>query len=165
MIAEMPTGEELRHVMRVYPQGVSVLTVDYEGERMGVTISSLVSLALVDPPLVGVSIGYQASCYELLRRAGAFGISLLGAAQEGYATRFAAGYPPIVHWEGVETREGPAGVAPLLARAAGWLECHVVSTHEVGDHTFFIAEVLFAERGPEPGGLAYRNSTYHPVTG
>ena len=39
---------------------------------MGVTVSSLVSLSL-EPPLVGVSIGKDASCYELVRRAGAFG--------------------------------------------------------------------------------------------
>ncbi len=159
----MVTGEDLRAVMRFYPQGVSVLTVDYEGERIGVTISSLVSLALVDPPLVGVSIGHQASCYELLRRAGSFAVSLLGGAQADVATRFAAGYPPIVHWQGVETREGPAGVAPLLARAAGWLECRTIAAHEVGDHTFFVAEVLAVEHGPERGGLVYRDRSYHPV--
>ena len=159
----MVTGEDLRAVMRFYPQGVSVLTVDYEGERMGVTISSLVSLALVDPPLVGVSIGHQASSYELLRRAGRFGISLLGAGQAALAGRFAAGYPPVVHWEGVETRQGPAGVAPLLARAAGWLECRTIGSHEVGDHTFFVAETLSCERGPETGGLVYRDRAYHAV--
>jgi flavin reductase (DIM6/NTAB) family NADH-FMN oxidoreductase RutF len=159
----VPTGEELRGLLRYYPQGVSVLTVDYEGERMGVTISSLVSLALIDPPLVGVSIGYQASCYELLSRAGVFGINLLGAEQQDYAARFAAGFPPIVHWQGVETRVGPAGVAPLLARAAGWLECRTVGTHEVGDHTFFVAEVLTVEQGPERGGLIYRDRAYHGV--
>ena len=159
----MVTGEELRGLMRFYPQGVSVLTVDHDGERMGVTISSLLSLALTDPPLVGVSVGHQASSYELLRRAGAFGISLLGGRQEETAARFAAGYPPIVHWEGVETRRGPAGVAPLLARAAGWLECRTIGTHEVGDHTFFVAETVSCERGPEPGGLVYRDRAYHAL--
>jgi flavin reductase (DIM6/NTAB) family NADH-FMN oxidoreductase RutF len=159
----MVTGEELRDLMRYYPQGVSVLSVDHEGERMGVTISSLVSLALTDPPLVGVSIGHQASSYELLRRAGAFGVSLLGGGQAEVAARFAAGYPPIVHWEGVETRAGPAGVAPLLARAAGWLECRTLGAHEVGDHTFFVAETVSCERGPERGGLVYRDRAYHGV--
>ena len=110
--------------MRFYPQGVSVLSVEREGESMGVTISSLISISL-DPPLVGVSIGKQASCYELLRRAGSFGVSLLGAAQAAVAQRFASGFPPLVHWQGIETRRGPAGVAPLLAEARGWLECRV----------------------------------------
>src|SRR3954462_15024244 len=87
--AAMPTGEDLRGLMRYWPHGVSVLSVDHEGDSMGVTLSSLVSLSL-DPPLVGVSVGKQASCYELLRRAGAFAVSLLGAEFAGPG----AGGPP-----------------------------------------------------------------------
>jgi flavin reductase (DIM6/NTAB) family NADH-FMN oxidoreductase RutF len=145
--------------MRFYPQGVCVLTVDADGERMGVTISSLVSISL-DPPLVGVSIGTDASCYSLLRQAGAYGISLLGSNQEAVARRFAAGFPPLVHWQGVETREGPAAVAPLLAEARGWLECRVRDEHDAGDHTLFVADVLWAETGPAEGGLVYFEGRY-----
>jgi flavin reductase (DIM6/NTAB) family NADH-FMN oxidoreductase RutF len=158
----MTTGDELRQLMRRYPHGVAVLTVDHDGNRMGVTISSLVSLAL-EPPLIGVSIGHAAACHELVRRARAFGVSLLGAAQDDYARRFAAGYPPIVHWQEVETRRGPAGVAPLLVRAAGWLECRTEAEHLAGDHTFFVASVLSVEPGPEPGALVYRQHEYHAL--
>jgi flavin reductase (DIM6/NTAB) family NADH-FMN oxidoreductase RutF len=148
--------------LRFYPQGVSVLTVDADGERMGVTISSLVSLSL-DPPLVGVSIGKDAACYELVRRAGAFGISLLGSRHAAVAQRFAAGFPPIAHWEGVVTREGSAGSAPLLGDARGWLECRIRAAHDVGDHTFFVADVLSAELGPAEGGLVYFDRSYHAL--
>src|SRR5213082_751594 len=106
----MATGDELRALMRLWPHGVSILSVDVDGDRMGVTVSSLVSLSL-EPPLIGVSIGKEASCYELLRAAGRFAISLLGSDQEELARRFAAGFPLIVHWEGVPTREGKG--APL----------------------------------------------------
>jgi flavin reductase len=157
----MPTGEELRALMRLWPHGVSVLAVDYEGDRMAVTVSSLVSLSL-EPPLVGVSIGKQASLYELLRRAGAFAVSLLGTEQEDVARRFAAGHPPIVHWEGVETREG--AVAPLIAGpCVGWIEARVAGAHDVGDHTFFVGEVLRLERGPSHHALVYRDREYHAV--
>src|SRR5690349_24652835 len=64
----MATGDDLRALMRLWPHGVSILSVDVEGDRMGVTVSSLVSLSL-EPPLIGVSIGKDASCYELLRTA------------------------------------------------------------------------------------------------
>ena len=56
--------------MRRVPHGVAVLTVDVDGERLGLTLDSLVSLSL-DPPLVGVSISRQAAMHELLREAGA----------------------------------------------------------------------------------------------
>src|SRR5205814_9187402 len=107
----MSGGDGLRGLMRFVPHSVAVLTVDHGGDRMGVTVSSLVSLSL-EPPLIGVSIGKEASSYELVRRAGAFAISMLGSDQEELARRFASGRPPIAHWEGVPTREGT--IAPLI---------------------------------------------------
>jgi flavin reductase (DIM6/NTAB) family NADH-FMN oxidoreductase RutF len=154
------TGDDLRVLMREWPHGVSILSVDVDGDRMGVTVSSLVSLSL-DPPLVGVSIGKEASCYELLRRAGRFAISLLGADQEELARRFASGYPPIAHWQGVPTKEGR--VAPLIEGALGWIEAETRSEHDAGDHTFFIAEVLTLAHGPSRQALVYRQSEYHSV--
>ena len=156
----MTTGDDLRGLMRLWPHGVSILSVDVEGDRMGVTVSSLVSLSL-EPPLVGVSIGKDASCYELLRSAGRFAVSLLGAEQEELARRFAAGYPPIVHWQGVPTREG--AVAPLIEGALGWIEAETHTEADAGDHTFFIADVLSIEHGPSHHALVYRESTYHSV--
>ena len=144
--------------MRFWPHGVSVLSVDYEGDRMGVTLSSLVSLSL-EPPLVGVSIGKQASLYELLRNAGAFAVSLLGAEQDDLARRFAAGHPPIVHWSGVDLVDG--GHAPRLAGALGWIEARSIAEHDAGDHTFFIGDVVAIEHGPAKSALMYRESTYH----
>ncbi len=160
MIGRVATGEELRSLMRRWPHGVSVLSVDTDGDRMGVTVSSLVSLSL-EPPLIGVSIGKQASCYELLRRAGQFAVSLLGANQEEVARRFASGFPPIVHWQGVPIREGR--VAPLIEGALGWIEARTRAEHDAGDHTIFVAEVLSIEHGPARHALVYRESAYHAL--
>ena len=160
MIGAMTGGEELRGLMRFVPHNVAVLAVDHDGNRMGVTISSLVSLSL-EPPLVGISIGRQASLYELLRNAGAFSVSLLGDGQEELAQRFAAGRPPIVHWDGVATR--PGRFAPLLEGALGWIEARIVAEHPAGDHTLFIGEVVAVERGPARSALMYRDRSYHSL--
>ncbi len=156
----MATGEDLRGLMRLWPHGVSVLSVDYDGDRMGVTVSSLVSLSL-EPPLIAVSIGKEASCYELLRRAGRFAVSMLGAEQEEVARRFASGFPPLVHWQGVATREGR--FAPLIEGALGWIEAEVQAEHEAGDHTLFVAVPVSIERGPSRRALVYRESSYHAL--
>ena len=156
----MASGEELRGLMRFVPHNVAVLTLDHDGNRMGVTISSLVSLSL-DPPLIGISIGKQASCYELLRSAGCFALSLLGDGQEELAQRFAAGRPPIVHWQGVDTR--PGRFAPLVQGALGWIEACTRGEADAGDHTFFIAEVVSVERGSAPSALVYRDRSYHSL--
>jgi flavin reductase (DIM6/NTAB) family NADH-FMN oxidoreductase RutF len=135
-----------------------VLTVHAEGERLGLTVGSLVSLSL-DPPLVGVSVSTQAAMHELLRRAGGFALSLLAGDQEGLAQHFARGVPPLAHWHGIATRADAAG-APLIEDAIGWLECEVRAEHGTGDHTLFIGQVLAAERGRSAPPLVYVDQRY-----
>jgi flavin reductase (DIM6/NTAB) family NADH-FMN oxidoreductase RutF len=155
------TGEELRTLLRRFPAGVAVVTVDLEGERIGLTVGSLVSLSL-EPPLVGVAVSPQAALHELLRRAGAFGVSLLGEGQEALAARFSRGVPPIALWTDVSVREGTLGV-PLLDGALGWLECETRAEHAIGDHTFFVGEVVALEPGPPARPLVYLEQRFVAV--
>lgn len=138
--------------MRRHPAGVCVVTVEFEGQRLGVTVASLVSVAL-EPPLVLISIARQAALHELLRDAGGFAVSLLRAEQEPLAQHFARGVPPIAQWVGIDAVE--SGRGPLLAGAVGWLECAVAAEHEAGDHTLFVALVERAVEG-EPGAPLFR---------
>ncbi len=138
----MASGDELRNVLRRHPAGVTVVTVDLDGERLGLTVASLVSLALA-PPLVGISIARGAALHELLRGAAGFAVSLLGAEQVGLAQHFSRGMPPIALWSGIDARESARG--PLLAGALGWLECGLAAEHPAGDHTFFVGAVERAE--------------------
>jgi len=138
-----------------------VLTTALEGQRIGVTIASLVSLSL-DPPLVGVSVGRELAVHELLRDAGSFAVSILRGEQASLAAHFARGVPPIALWEGIGVREGSTGL-PLLADALAWLECRLVDEHAVGDHTLFVGEVDAAEEGPSGTALVYREHGYHAV--
>ena len=130
--------------MRRHPAGVAVVPVDLEGERLGLTVGSLTSLAL-EPPLVGISIARRAALHELLRSAGGFAVSLLGEEQVSLAQHFARGVPPIALWSGIATRPSPRG--PLLDGALGWLECALAAQHEAGDHTLFVGAVERAETG------------------
>jgi flavin reductase (DIM6/NTAB) family NADH-FMN oxidoreductase RutF len=152
---------ELRALMRRFPHGVAVLTVDAQGERLGLTIASVVSLSL-EPPLVGVAVDRQAAMHELLRRAGGFALSLLADGQEWLAQHFARGVPPIAMWHGIASREGAAG-APLLVGALGWLECRLVSEHDTGDHTLFVGEVLSVELGEPAPPLVHVESGYRTL--
>ena len=139
-------GDELKALMREVPQPVSVVTVNASGQMAGLTIVSLVSLSL-EPPLVGIAVRRHAALHELLREAGAFAVSILAAGQEALAQHFARGVPPIILWQGIETRTGELGAA-LLEGSLGWIECRLASEHPTGDHTFFVGEVTSATRGP-----------------
>ena len=146
--------------MRRAAAPVAVLTFEVDRMRFGVTVGSLVSLSL-DPPLVGVSIGLEASTHEPLREAERFALSLLAGDQDGLAGHFARSVPPLVMWNGVAVREG-AG-PPLLADALGWIHCLRGDEHPVGDHTFFVGEVERVELGRDESALVYARRGYHSV--
>ena len=156
----MASAEELRALMRAFPAGVAVVTVDLAGARIGLTVGSLVSLSL-DPTLVGVAVSREAALHELLRRAGGFAVSLLAAGQEVLAQHFARGVPPIALWEGIATRGGAR--APLLEGALGWLDCRTWAEYGTGDHTFFVGEVVRAERGGGASALVYVGQRYRAL--
>jgi flavin reductase (DIM6/NTAB) family NADH-FMN oxidoreductase RutF len=151
------SDDELRELMRRFPTGVAVVTVDLQGERLGLTVGTLVPLSLA-PPLVGFAVRREAALHELLRRAGLFGASLLAAGQEAIAQHFARGVPPIALWEGIEVREeaGP----PLVAGAIGWLTGTVVSEVPTGEDTFFVGEVQSVEEGAGDRPLVYVDRRY-----
>ena len=146
--------------MRRYPVGVAVATVEVDGTRLGLTLSSLVSLAL-EPPLVGISVARQAAFHELLREAGGFAVSLLAGDQLELARHFARGVPPIAMWPGIAVRESSRG--PLLDGAVGWLECELGSELPAGDHTFFLGRVERAEPGSDKPPLLRLGGEYRPA--
>jgi flavin reductase len=150
-------GADLRALLRNVPAPVAVVTVDVSGERLGLTVASLLSLSL-EPPLIGVAIRRQAALHELMRQAESFGVSFLAGGQEDLAQHFARGVPPIGLWEGIDVREGDG--PPLLAGALGWLVCRHSVEHEAGDHTLFVGEATLVEQGPGRTTLAYVRQSY-----
>jgi flavin reductase len=147
----MADADDLRGLLGRYPTGVVVLTVDVDGQRLGLTIGSLAVLAL-DPPLVGFAISREAAMHELFREAGGGALSLLAAGQDWLAQHFARGVPPIAMWHGVATEPGSRG-APLLVGALGWLECAFRDELAAGTHTFFCCSVERAELGVDAPAL------------
>jgi flavin reductase (DIM6/NTAB) family NADH-FMN oxidoreductase RutF len=152
---------ELREVMRSFPSGICVVTIEHEGHRTGLTVGSLVSLSL-DPPLVGFALGHQAQLHELIRGAGEFGVSLLAGDQEAVAQHFARSVPPIALWAGIELRDDVDG-PPLLSGSLGWLRCRVHAELPAGDHTFLVGEVVWAEVGSRDPALVYVRQGYSSV--
>ncbi len=148
---------DLRALLRNVPAPVSVVAVDVDGERLGLTVVSLLSLSL-EPPLLGVAISRQAALHELLRQAESFGVSLLAGDQERLAGHFARGVPPIGLWEGIQVRDGEG--PPLLDGALGWVVCERAGEHPTGDHTLFVGEVTDVEQGPGRGALVYVRQSY-----
>ena len=154
----MANGEDLRAIHGRFPTGVAVVTVNANGQRLGLTVGSLVSLSL-DPPLVGFAVSRQAAMHELLREAGGCAVSLLAAGQAWLAEHFARGVPPIAMWHGIASEPG-AGGAPLLVGALAWLECAIRDEADAGTHTFFVCDVLQVEPGVDAPALVRVRGAY-----
>jgi flavin reductase len=151
------SDEEFRRLMRRFPAGVAVVSVDLDGERVGLTIGTLIPLSL-EPALVGFAVRREAALHELLRRTGSFGASLLTAGQEALAQHFARGVPPIALWEGIDVRPGVG--PPLLAGAIGWLTGRVAAEVPAGEDTFFVCDVQSVEEGARERPLVYVDRRY-----
>jgi flavin reductase (DIM6/NTAB) family NADH-FMN oxidoreductase RutF len=107
---------------------------------------------------VGFAVRREAALHELLRRSGAFGVSLLAAGQEHLAQHFARGVPPIALWEGVSVRDTPG--PPLLDGAIGWLTGTVAREVPAGEDTFFVGHVDSVEDGAPARPLVYVDQRY-----
>lgn len=154
-----PAGA-LRALLGRVPSGVAVVTVDAGGQRLGLTVGTVVGLSL-EPPLVGFAVSGQAALHELLREAGACTISLLAAGQEALAEHFARGVPPIGMWQGIEIQT--SGGPPRLSGALGWVECTLRDEVRAGTHTFFICAVEGVDAGVDAQALARVRGGFTPA--
>ncbi|MFI6055541.1 flavin reductase family protein [Streptomyces violascens] len=146
------TAAPLREVMSRFATGVVVLTVG--GEQIhGMTANAFSSVSL-DPPSVLCCISHGAVMYNAITSAGRFGVSIMGADQEGAARYFADKNRPLgpAQFEEVDWFPGEETRVPLLSGALAWLECEIADSHESGDHSIFIGNVLSSSLGSRPDG-------------
>jgi len=151
--------EQLRHVMRAWTTGVTIVTAAHEGKHYGMTVNSFTSISL-EPPLISVTLRQMTHTHELAEKSGEFAITILSTDQTELSDRFAGKIPNITdRFEGVETHTLLID-APLIKGGTGYLNCRVVNSFPVGENTLFIAEVIAAqgEGGGDP--LVYHNRVY-----
>ena len=138
----MIDSDTFRAALGRFSCGITIVTArDHKGRDHGMTVSAFCSASL-EPPMVLVCIGHDASMHDLMMRVEHVGISVLSSAQEALSRRFAD--PETDRFDGVGYSRGENGVA-LLDDALVHLECDVVSRHEAGDHTIVVCAVERAE--------------------
>ena len=137
------TPSDFRKAMGCFATGVTVITVDQDGEVHGMTANAFTAVSL-DPVLVLVCVDHRARTHAHLHARKRFGVNVLRNDQQ--AARFD------------RTAQG----TPVLQGALAYLECRLHSTETAGDHTIFIAEVEeVVVRDGEP--LLYFRSQYRDI--
>ena len=158
-------SEQLRHAMRAWTTGVTVVTAMHGGQHYGMTVNSFTSISL-EPPLISVTLKKLTHTHELVEKSGEFAVTILSSAQNDLSDRF-AGKIPDIHdrFEGVQT-EILTLTVPLIKGGLAYFNCRVVNAIPVGENTLFIAEVLAVSRDGEGDGdpLVYHNRVYWKLT-
>lgn len=125
-----------------FATGVTIITVDLEGEVHGMTANAFASVSL-DPLLVLVCVDHTTRTHAHLHAKKRFGINVLCEDQRAISEYYAR--PERTH----ENAEAEAGArfdrtqqgTPILHGSLAYLECKLHSAQDAGDHTVFIAEV------------------------
>ncbi len=145
-----------RSVLGRFASGITIVTThDGEGRDHGMTVSAFASVSL-DPTLVLVAIGNDATMSPVMADANTFAVNILRADQEELSRRFSGKLDD--RFAGIRYEKGMHGDA-VLTDALASLQCRVVSRHPAGDHVLVIGEVEAADaRDGEP--LLYYRSGY-----
>lgn len=161
-------AEQLKQTMRRWVSGVTVVTSIHGSERAGVTASSFTSIS-VAPPLILLSLQEFTPTLKLIEKSNLFAVSILTNKQANLSVQF-AGFATLPEgadkFYGVELMTAQTG-APIIAHAAGWLDCKLASIYEAGVSRIVVGEVVAAGQETSDAPLVYVNRTYYnllPIT-
>ena len=141
-LAMSATHAEFRQALGSFATGITVITLDSEGEVHGMTANAFTSVSL-DPMLVLVCVDQRASTHAHLHAKKRFGVNVLAESQRVISEYYAR--PGRTHDRAAEeagaTFDRTKHGTPVLHGALAYLECKLHSAQDAGDHTIFIAEV------------------------
>ena len=131
-----------RRTLGMFATGVTVLTTRTGETVHGMTANAFMSVSL-RPPLVLVSVDRRARMSNLLHEGTRMGVNVLEARQEALSDHFAGraveGTP--------EPRFELVHDTPLVEGAIAHLVTRVVRSYWGGDHSLFLAQVVYARYG------------------
>ena len=148
-----------REALRKLPTCVTVVTTrDADGRPHGITIGSFSSVSL-QPPLVLWTLQRAAWSHRLYVSAQHFAVNVLSADQAGLSSRFASRVAE--RFDDVLVDTGLFGL-PLIRDCLATLECAATNSHDAGDHTIFVGEVL-RHRTQDRAPLVHCGGAYHTL--
>ncbi|MGA9355891.1 MAG: flavin reductase family protein [Terriglobales bacterium] len=156
------TAIDFRKAMGCFATGVTIITVDQDGEVHGMTANAFTAVSL-DPLLILVCVDHRARTHAHLQARKRFGVNVLSSDHQAISEYYAGAAAAHQHAETAGARfERTAHGTPVLQGALAYLECRLHSAQPAGDHTIFIAEVEHVEvRDGDP--LLYFRSRYRDI--
>jgi hydroxymethylglutaryl-CoA lyase len=148
--------QAFRQALAQWASGVTVVTTLFNGQQLGLTVSSFGSVSL-NPPLISVSIDNKLYTRTAIEQSGVFAVNVLNMHQLDYGLTFAGLKPGVEdRFAGIEATTAFTG-SPILPDVLCWLDCRVWRAYDGGDHTIFVGEVVATEASGADIPLLYHN--------
>jgi len=153
------TARDFRDALGRFATGVTLVTTRTAHGPVGIVANSFASVSL-DPALVLWSPAKSSRRHDAFVGAESFAIHVLGTGQMNVATAFVK---EANAFDGVPVRNLATGI-PLVEDCPAVFECRRFATHDAGDHTIILGEVIAAETNHgEP--LVFARGAYGRFTG
>ncbi len=136
-----------RRALWTMPYGL-YLVGSRAGERRNLMVANWASQVAFDPKLIGIGIEKPAVTHELVAAGGVFSLATIDREDRAIVRKFTK--PVEVELDADGSRGAANGFAfhaeatgaPILDQAPAWFDCEVRQAVDLGEHTFFIGEVV-----------------------
>ena len=137
-------ANDKKQALRMIPYGLYVLAAESADGRVAASTVNWVTQTSFEPPLLAVGVKADSGAHSIIKESKTFALNILGKGQESLAFSF---FKPVERdgnsIGGEPFSSGEAG-APIFSNAHAFLECKLVETVEIGDHSLFVGEVVGA---------------------
>ncbi|MET3926105.1 flavin reductase family protein [Devosia sp. 2618] len=154
---------EFRAAMSAMASTVSVVTARRGDERIGRTVTSMLSLSM-NPPTILISIDIMSRLADLIAKTGGFSFAVLADDQSPVADAFAGRVEAPERFNTGSWAEWPSG-HPMLQGAVTTLDCDVIGSIETGTHVLFAGAIIEVETTTSRTPLVWQRHQYHGIGG
>lgn len=153
-------GAALKDVFRTHPAGIAIITASTPTGPVGLTASSVASVA-VDPAAIVFSVTRATGSAGAILAADTFVVHLVDQEHADLAQTFAVSgserFTADQGWTTLDTGE------PYLPGARAALRCRALETVQVGSSSVVVAQVLDVRRGRQGTPLVYLDRAFRTL--
>lgn len=162
ILAATQLNHKYKDTMASFPTGITVVTTLNNGNPVGATVSSFMSLSL-NPPLVLLSLDSKRRLLKSVENFKAFAVNILPGNLEYVGRAFASQTSNEERFEMVNWDNAAETGCPVF-KGCSWLDCELDEVRPGGDHHTVTGRVLDANAESFETALAYYRRTWLRVS-
>ena len=157
---------EFRDILSEFASGVTVVTGHYENSNHAATMTAFCSVSL-SPPRVLICVARDSRSHKFISLGGIFAINILTSTQNQLAKDLAQ--PDLEKQESYDKLQNVPFTtaitgAPILSESQGFIDCVIIESVDIGDHTVFFGEPKAIGRGESGSPLVYYKRQFGQFT-